>query len=86
MTKDSKVPNDNKVQGEGNYDAAKEYDDAQRKFVQSGKVDAAARAAKPQSPAEAEEMKRAEEIGRSHAKEEDPAVKGASGSSKTRKP
>jgi len=54
--------------------------------VQSGKVDAAARAAKPQSPAEAEEMKRAEEIGRSHAKEEDPAVKGASGSSKTRKP
>jgi len=33
MTKDSKVPNDNKVQGEGNYDAAKEYDDAQRKLA-----------------------------------------------------
>ena len=86
MTKDNKVPTDSKVQGEGNYEAAKEYDDAQRKFVQSGKVDAAARAAKPKSPAEAEEMKRAEEAGRSHAKEEDPAVRAASGGSKTRKP
>ena len=86
MTKDSKVPKDNNVQGEGNYDAAKEYDDAQRKFVQSGKVDAAARAAKPKSPEEEAEMKRAEEAGRSHAKEEDPAVKGASGGAKTRRP
>jgi hypothetical protein len=64
------------VQGEGNYEAAKEYDDAQRKFVESGKVDAAAQAAKPKSKAEEEDMKRAEEVGRSHAKEEDPAVRG----------
>jgi len=86
MTKDSKVREDSEVQGEGNYEAAKEYDDAQRKFVQSGKVDAAAQAAKPKSPEEAEEMKRAEEIGRSHAKEEDPAVKGAGAGEKTTKP
>ena len=33
----------NQIQGEGNYEAAKEYDEAQRKFVKSGKVDAAAR-------------------------------------------
>ena len=76
----------NKVQGEGNYDAAKEYDDEQHKFVESGKVDAAARAAKPKSPEEAEEMKRAEEAGRSRAKEEDPAVKNKSGGSGSRKP
>lgn len=76
----------NKVQGEGNYEAAKEYDDAQRKFVESGKVDAAARAAKPKSAAEAEEMKRAEKVGRSHAKEEDPALKKGGGGAKTRRP
>jgi len=64
----------NQVQGEGNYDAAKEYDEAQRKFVKSGKVDAAARNAKPKSPAEAQDMQHAEETGRSHAKGEDPAV------------
>ena len=30
-----------KVQGEGNYEAAKEYNDATRKFVASGRVEAA---------------------------------------------
>ncbi|MEO8626901.1 MAG: hypothetical protein ABI612_02210 [Betaproteobacteria bacterium] len=67
----------NEVQGEGNYDAAKEYDDAQRAFVKSGKVEQAARDAAPKSKAEEEEMQRAEQAGRSHAKEEDPAVKPA---------
>ena len=76
----------NQVQGEGNYKAAKEYDEAQRKFVKSGKVEAAARDAKPKSKAEAEEMQRAEEAGRGHAKEEDPAVKRGSGGSGSRKP
>lgn len=74
------------VQGEGNYEAAKEYDEAQRKFVKSGKVDEAARNAKPKSKAEAEEMQRAEEAGRSRAKEEDPAIKRGSGGSASRKP
>ena len=76
----------NQVQGEGNYKAAKEYDEAQRKFVKSDKVEAAARDAKPKSKAEAEEMQRAEEAGRRHAKEEDPAVKRGSGGSGSRKP
>ena len=76
----------NQVQGEGNYKAAEEYDKAQRKFVKSGKVDAAARDAKPKSKADAEEMQRAEEAGRSRAKEEDPAVKRGSGGSGSRKP
>ena len=69
----------NKVQGEGNYEAAKKYNEAQRKFVKSGKVAAAARDAKPKSEAEAQELQRAEEVGRSHAKGEDPAIKGGGG-------
>ena len=63
------------IQGEGNYDAAEEYDEAQREFVKSGKVEEAARDAKPKSEAEAKEMEQAEQAGRSRAKEEDPAVK-----------
>jgi hypothetical protein len=68
------------VQGEDNYDAAKNYDEAQRKFVKSGKVEAAAGNAKPKSKAEAKEIRRAEAVGRSHAKEEDPAIKEGGGS------
>jgi hypothetical protein len=74
------------VQGEGNYEAAQEYNKAQRKFVNSGKVDAAVRKAKPKSEAEAQEMQRAEEAGRSHAKEEDPAITHGGGGSSSRKP
>jgi len=76
----------NQIQGEGNYEAAEEYGEAQRKFVKSGKVEAAARNAKPKSPAEAKDMERAEEAGRSHAKGEDPAVKRGSGGSGSSKP
>jgi hypothetical protein len=62
------------LQGEGNYDATRRYDKATRDFVQSGKVDEAARAARPQSPEEAEELKRAEREGQSHSKGEDPEL------------
>ncbi len=64
-----------KVQGEGNYEAAEEYNEAQQAFVKSGKVGEAAKAAEPKSQSEAEEMEKAEEEGRSHAKDEDPAIK-----------
>ncbi len=74
----------NRVQGEGNYEAAKNYNEAQREFVKSGKAEAAARDAKPKSNAEAKELQRAEAVGRSHAKEEDPAIKGGSGGSGSR--
>ncbi len=69
--------NDNpgsKVQGEGDYEAARRYDQAVEKFAHSGKVEDAARAAKPGSADEAEAMKRAEREGKSHAKGEDPAL------------
>ncbi|VTU33422.1 hypothetical protein [Variovorax sp. PBL-E5] len=66
---------DKDLQGEGNYDATRRYDKAQREFVEAGKVEPAARAAKPRDAAEAEDMKRAEEAGKSHVKGEDPALK-----------
>ncbi len=68
-------PADNQdLQGEGNYDASRRYDKAAREFAESGKVEDAARAAKPDSPEQAEELKRAERAGQSHAKGEDPAL------------
>ena len=63
------------VQGEGNYEAARQFNDAERKFVAAGKVAAAARAAAPKSEAEQQEMIAAEQEGKRRAKEEDPALK-----------
>ena len=57
------------VQGEGNYVAAREFNAAERKFVASGKVAAAARAAAPKSEAERQAMFAAEEEGKRRAKE-----------------
>jgi hypothetical protein len=60
-----------KVQGEGDYDSAKKFDDEEAAFVKSGKVDQAARDAEPKSQAEADDMKKAEETGKSRSKGED---------------
>jgi len=57
------------VQGEGNYEAARQFNEAERKFVASGKVAAAARAAAPKSEAERQEMIAAEVKGKRRAKE-----------------
>lgn len=63
-------PKSKDMQGEGNYSAAKQYDDATTKFAKSGKVEQAAKAAKPKNAQEEREMIEAEEKGRSHAKSE----------------
>jgi hypothetical protein len=63
------------LQGEGNYDAAKQFDQAEEKFVKSGKVEQAARDAEPKDDKEKQEMERAEQAARQKAKEEDPALK-----------
>ena len=63
-----------KVQGEGDYDAARRYDKAAREFAEAGKVEEAARDAKPASPEEADELRRAEREGKAHAKGEDPLL------------
>jgi hypothetical protein len=63
-----------KVQGEGNYDAARKYNKATGEFIKSGKVEPAARGAAPKNSKEEAEMKAAERTGKSRAKEVDPAL------------
>jgi hypothetical protein len=63
-----------KVEGEGSYSGSKDYNQRTKKFVESGKVDEAARAAKPKSEQERHEMQKAERMGKQHAKGEDPAL------------
>lgn len=58
-----------KNEGEGNKTAARQYNKDQRDFVKSGQVDkAAAEAEKAVDGPEREELERAEDKGRSHAK------------------
>lgn len=64
-----------KVEGEGSYTAAKDYDKRTKKFIDSGKVDQAANDAAPKSDQEAREMQEAERVGKKHIKDEDPAVR-----------
>ena len=56
------------MQGEGNKDAGREYNESQRDFVESGKVERAVRDSEPRSEAERREMEQAEREGRSHAR------------------
>jgi len=63
-----------KVHGEGNYKAAREFDAAEAAFVKSGRVDKAARDAAPKSPAEEADLARAEQAARERARDEDPAL------------
>jgi hypothetical protein len=66
-------PND-EVEGEGSYKGSKDYNERTRKFVDSGKVEQAAREAEPKSTEEAHAMEKAERLGKKHAKDEDPAL------------
>lgn len=60
-----------KEHGEGNYKASRDYNEATKEFVESGKVDEAARKAAPQSPQEEREMRAAERLGKKRSKGED---------------
>lgn len=62
------------VHGEGSYDASRRYNDATKRFVESGNVEKAAHAAAPATDAEALQLAAAEAEGRSRAKEEDPIL------------
>lgn len=58
-----------KNEGEGSRTAAKQYNDATEKFVKSGQVEPAAKAAKKSMESgEAQELAQAEEEGKSHAR------------------
>lgn len=63
-----------KVEGEGSYSGSKDYNERTKKFVESGKVEQAAQAAKPKSEHEFHEMQKAERVGKKRAKGEDPAL------------
>jgi hypothetical protein len=62
------------VHGEGNYQATRDYNARTKAFIESGRVDDAARDAAPQSEAEARQMADAEAAGKRRAKEEDPEI------------
>lgn len=66
MSNDSKRPP--KVQGEGDYDAARRYRRDVEEFVEESDMEGLARAAEPQSPEEARALESAEAIGRSRAR------------------
>jgi hypothetical protein len=59
----------NKVQGEGDYKAAKQYGDSVKAFVESGKVEKAVKKAAPISPTDQAEMSHAEQVGLSKSKD-----------------
>jgi hypothetical protein len=64
-------------EGEGNRTAAREYNEATRKFVESGQVEARAKdAERARESDERKELDAAEKEGLSHVKEEDPALRG----------
>jgi hypothetical protein len=71
-----------KVQGEGDYESAKKFDDQEAAFVKAGRVDQAARDAAPKSQREADEMKKAEEAGKRRSKGEDASSRKPAGRGK----
>lgn len=72
MAQDKQNPGSKgKVQGEGDYEAARRYEEKMRDHVQNHDIEQEARDAEPASPGEEREMEQAEESGKSRAKEED---------------
>jgi hypothetical protein len=59
---------DSKIQGEGDYEAARRYRDRTQKFVDSGRVETAARDAAPDDAQEEADMEAAEQEGLRHRK------------------
>jgi hypothetical protein len=59
---------DKERKGEGSYSGTKDYNQRTKKFVESGKVEEAARDAEPKSEEEKHAMQKAERIGRQRAK------------------
>jgi len=77
MMEKSKELTQQRNEGEGNRTAAREYNQAQQRFVGSGQVDRKAHEAERDISNESirRELEHAEAIGRRHIAEEDPQVK-----------
>ena len=74
---ESKKPQERTPQneGEGNRTAARQYNEAQRRFVESGKADEKAKEAEhARATPEKSVRERAEAVGTSHTRGEDPEV------------
>ena len=68
---------DDQVEGEGSYSGTRDYNERTKRFVESGKVEKAARDAEPKSEEERQAMREAERIGKERAKGEDPELTGS---------
>lgn len=66
---------DPKVQGEGDYEAARRHRKRVNEFIENNDVEKAAVRAAPESAAEARELEDAEAEGKSRSKGEDPALR-----------
>ena len=66
---------DDHVEGEGSYSGTKDYNERTKRFIESGKVEEAARNAEPQSEEERQELREAERLGKSRSKGEDPELR-----------
>ena len=66
-----------KIKGEGDYEATRRYRKRTEEFLESHDVEKAAHDAAPADAEEAEELESAEEAGKSRAKGEDPALRGS---------
>jgi hypothetical protein len=76
MAGDQKPTGNSPNEGEGNKTAAREYNEAQRRFAQSGKVEEKAREAeKALDGPEKEALRQAEAVGKRHGAGEGPAIK-----------
>jgi hypothetical protein len=75
MTSKAKSGPKSKVQGEGDYQAARRYRKRTAEYLEKNDVKKDAVRAKPRSRAEAEALAAAEAAGRKRAKGEDPALR-----------
>ena len=64
-----------KIQGEGDYEAARRYRKRTSEYLENNDVEKAAVRAAPESGAEAEDLAAAEAAGKRRAKGEDPALR-----------
>ena len=64
-----------KIQGEGDYEAARRYRKRTKEYLENNDVEKAAVRAAPESSKEAESMSAAEAAGKKRAKGEDPALR-----------
>lgn len=72
--------------GEGNYEAARKYNEGLKEHVLHHDIEGEARAAEPKTSAEAQEMRDAEAAGKARTRGEDTSQDGKRDESPTRKP